>query len=252
MAAQRSRWVATLLGVLLPLTACTAARQAATPGLAERLERVHTIVLAPPRAEVFREFLDTETEVPEWSRDAERNLTAALLTHLERGGRFTVRALPADDPQAPGLPRGFKIESGSPPEKVSCLESPMPDLAERSGADALLLVRGRDGVYTHRWGSGLLGLFLIGLSPFLAPAPELAIGAGLVGGDSIRHTITGGSAEVVMCLVDPRTADTLWAASRKAKAIRDLRDPASTERLIGETLGELRAAGRAGSPPRPR
>lgn len=81
------------LVVLLLMNTCTTARHAA-PDLAERLERVRTIVLVPPKAGVLREFVGTETEVPEWPTDAERNLTVALTRHLEFEGRFAVRGAP--------------------------------------------------------------------------------------------------------------------------------------------------------------
>lgn len=242
------RCVAAVLVVPLLLIACTVARQAAIPEQAERLERVRTIALAPPRAEVFREFIGVETEVSEWSRDAERNLTAALVKQLELGGRFAVTVLPEDE-QAPALPSGFEIPGEARHESLNCLASPVPDLAERAGADALLLVRGKDHVYAHRWGSALVGLLMIGLTPFgiylglAANSPGAAVLVPFLGGESIRHTVTGGSAEVVMCLVEPRSGDVLWAARRRAKGTRDLRDPASAERLVEQTLGDLTRGG---------
>lgn len=219
--------------------------------LEARAKGIRTVVLLPPRAEVFQ--LDTggtSEKIDEWSAHANENIAAAIQTELQGRVGLLLKLLPEDSMREEAksnleethalfdaVNTSIILHTYSPPsppesifeEKIKdfdySLGSEVKDL--RIGeADSLILVRGVD----HIWTEGRKALQVFGVI--------LGIGAG-VGTGAVVIPVLGGGTTLNLALIDPHNGSILWYKPIAKGGGYDFRDPASVNSLVKELFKDF-------------
>lgn len=223
----------------------------AHPGLQNRAKMIQTVVVLPPRVDVFH--LDTggvREKIDDWSTQAKKNLTAAIQAELQGRAGLLVKSPPEESmPEEvksdleetytlfDTVNRTIILHTYSPPsppnqlfaEKIENFEYSLGREVQAlttGEAGNLLLVRGVD----HIWTEGRQALQLLGVI--------LGIGAGVATG-VVVIPVMGGGTGLSVALVDANTGSILWYNQEGRGGGYDLRDPASAAELVKELLKDF-------------
>ncbi len=220
----------------------------ASPQFEERLRSGLTVALVPSLVNVYQLPAGGQPElVDEWSEIARSNVDGAIRKQLQ-----SVRALtlPELDPKISEMVR-VEMEDARVLFRAVALSAavhtygypnilfetklkhfdytlgPLPQLAEASGADALLFVHAVDYISSEsRKALQTTGVLL-------------SVGLTVLGGAGPFVVPRGGPTVMWAALVDVRTGDLLWFNRHVSGGIHDLRDPASAEPFVADAVGPL-------------
>lgn len=224
------------------------------PQYEERLRAIKTVALVPPDVKVYQHGIGKDEFMDDWSETARKNLASSIAKRVSAEGRFVLKAF--DPNQSPASEQ--EIQNGQTLFKAVALSAlgpiykweetygqmspkkeqfeyslgPFPFITAAVEADALLFVYAEDHI-----SSGAQKALNVFWTIF-------AIGSAL-GGQPCTSCVEFGPTVLIMSLVDSRTADLLWFNWRRdVDGGYDLRDPASTEGLVGKVLAELKEEAR--------
>jgi len=232
-----------LLAVLLAsgtLAGCVSAARVLRPQAADRLPRVRTVSLAPPRVAVY-EAGPYPRLVTEWTESARTNLAGTLTRHFESAGPLIVQNLdvtrsPAAAQAVEALPLWSvgkygtiqTVAAGKP--ALSCVASPVPALAEAADGDAVLLTYAVESIKTPKvMAVGAVAGVVDPSNWLFLPLWLAADPKGWAG-----YFWGAGHTAVQFCLVDPRTAEVLWSQFEESYAGRVLQNPARVDSLVAD------------------
>ena len=218
--------------------------------LEEKVKTIKSVVLLPPRVEVYQ--LDaggTREEIEEWSNRARANIVAAVerefgektglpLRSIDEGGMSEDLMSNLEETEAlfDAVQASIMLHTYGP---LASLFEEKPDfdysLGEEvrplapEGEDALLLITAAD----HIWTEGRKALLTVGVLS--------AIGARFgLGGGGIP--VLAGGTEVSAALVDSKNGSILWFNYFAARRGYDLRDAESAAELVRDLLKDLQIA----------
>ena len=231
-----------LLASSVLLQACLPPAFRAHPTLAQRAATIKTVLVAPPKVEVFelgaggmREKMD------EWSDQGRKNVIAALEKSLANKGSLRLRQLDEES-----LPQEAKAEL----EQTSALFEAVndailrhtygagPELFEEKltnfdyslgpeiralhmeGVDALLFIRAVDHVSSQGRIAQQVALALVAAALGVVVVPQ------------------GGVTALSVAFVDANTGTILWHKFVRALG-HDLRDSGSANRIVNQVLADL-------------
>lgn len=237
-----------LLGILLSgllLIGCVSIPTfRAHPKLDLKMKTIKSVVVMPPKIDVYQLSTWEVKEIDEWSDEAEKNVMAAIYNELENKRDIIVQPLSEDilpihlessieETQAlfDAVSYSIVIHTYGPnnqrfSEKIAnfdySLGLEVKELAKQ--ADALFFIRGTENISTKgrvalKWMSAIFIPTKTGLYG-LYKSPDL-------GGTAVTMS---------MSLVDADTGEILWYNFRVSKEMHDLRDPSSASGLVKELL----------------
>lgn len=230
-----------LLAVILVsmfLAGCAVPTYRGHPQMQERLARTKTVVMLPPKVEVYQVSAGgIKEKIDEWCDIARNNVAAAVDSTIRGRGGLTVVPLSTGSSSSESVAVEevealFDAVSSSilwhtygPPEhvfqeKLSAFDYTMgPGLTQLAGkADALLLVRGVDNVSTGGRKALMTGAVVLGALVGVVPVS------------------TGGASSISMALVDPMSGDIIWYDAGGSGGVHDLRDGGSARSLVNQIL----------------
>lgn len=220
----------------------------ASPDLEEKAKTVKSLLLLPPRVEVYQ--LDaggTKEKIDEWSDQATGNIVAAV--EREFGERVGLLVKSIDEDTMPeelrsnmeetealfdAVQTSIILHAYGPStsvfeDKVKNFDYSLGDEVQAlalAGEDALLLINAAD----HIWTEGRKALLTFGVLS--------AIGAHLgLGGGGIP--ILAGGTEASAAIVDSRSGSILWFSRFAARKGYDLRDAESAAELVRDLFKDF-------------
>jgi hypothetical protein len=217
------------------------------------------VTLLPPDVQVYRRGLTESKVSDEWSQTARASITDALMVRFGQDERFILRQV--DPAQAEEdlvqVQYTFARIAERPAEHtqdgiVQCLLDPLPTLSAIGRVDAWLLVYARDRIKTTGRHVGEVaagvGVFAAGtvlaVGGLLTLSPPLFFsGAALAGGSQgavYYKALKPGENALAMCLVDSKTAETLWFDRRRFGSVYDLQNRDSAEALVTKLYERFR------------
>jgi hypothetical protein len=231
-----------LLVLALVLSGCVTlpAPYRAHPELGQRLPAAKTLALLPPDVKVYQLPAGGVPELmDDWSALGKKNAAEAIRKNLGEQGGYTVKEFTPDPTTDPKLVQTFE-EVRALVETVRAtvllhtynpmltLEDkrknfrysigPVPELADATGADALVFVTGVDHIST----AGRKALMVFGV---------------LVGAASGIYVVpAGGVSQLTIAVIEPRTGDLLWFNIAGAGGGSDLRNPEAVAPLTKTLL----------------
>lgn len=249
--------VSALLAIAF-LSGCATTPYRAHPQFEERLGAGLRVAVMPPDVKVYQITAgEVRERMDEWSETARTNVLAAINKRLTSGGAHTIRkfdpsvsaAAREEFEDAQSLFRAVALSAAlhaypTPAQLQTKTEhfdyslGPLPTLAQASEADALLFVQGLDHVST----SGRVARNVV--------VTILAVAATAASGVPLFLPSSGGGVTAIWAgLVDAQTGDVLWFNKHATAGAHDLRDPASAEAFVTDTLEGL-AKGLSADTPR--
>lgn len=239
----RIKILSLLLAGLLFAGCASVSPYRAHPSLEERGKVIKTVVVLPPRVEVFQLTAGgIKEKMDEWSAEAKKNVMTAIEGELTGRPGLLIKPLSEDS-----LPR--EVESDleetqalfdavnasiifhtyGPPEqlfsdKIKGFDYSLGQEVEGLRileADALLLVRGVDHISTEGRKALQTGAVLLGALVGVVVVPR------------------GGVAAVSIALVDAHSGSILWYNFKGSAGGHDLRDPTSAASLVKGLLKDF-------------
>jgi len=217
---------------------CTSVVHKIHPDFAQRLERIKSVTVLPPKVAVYSGY--TKTFLAEKSDTAHAQVADAIAQGFRVAERFTLRDVDLNqNPTAAeefNTLRPFSLEwDGAPP----CLPTPVLALREAVDADAILITRAlelnwADDPENSRIRSRLAAGLLLHPGTVVA-TPMLVIGT-LVSKRLRQALLSGGLAAVQVCLLNTRTGDELWSYLHELTGRDSLQDPVIVRSVVEEAF----------------
>jgi hypothetical protein len=224
--------ISLLPGVLL-LTACATSTSGSgtTPRATAQLQRVKTIAVLPPRVEIEQLAVGGGKEqIDEWATSGKNNLAAALTTELAKHTDLTVKMVSSASVSAAQQANleqtlalfnnvDISVRSGAGSPLSQSLGTEVRELAPQ--ADAVLVAHGHDHIASS--GRKVFQTTMTLLGPLV--------------GVIVRPNL--GVTTLSLALVDAHTGALLWYNSARSEGGYDLRDPASSTKLVERVFSDF-------------
>jgi hypothetical protein len=227
------RLLATLLITTLT-TACASGRASVSPESRAWASQITSIATIAVEVTVFSSSLFGGDEVRrDWSDTARTTLMHAIARHFGQDSRFVSQDWRPEDAETirPDLEQARQaieaLRATTPDRDAACLVAPAMALASAAGTDVVLLVYAKDSVMTRGSIAALvpLAIFAFPIMLFLSPLLEPAAHASRAQAPRIAPET------VALCLVRPRTGETLWFHT-ESLGFGNLLDVRDVDRLI--------------------
>ncbi len=229
----------------------------AVPDFQDRARAIKTVVLLPPRVEVFQvDAGGVKEKMDDWTAQAKKNIVDAVQEEIRSTGNMATKVLPdgsfSEEEKASleetealfdAVSTSVRLHTYDPQgegqylfkEKIKNFDYSLGPEVQRlpgQGSDSLLVVTAVD----HVWTGGRKALQAVGII--------LGLAAGAATHVAVVPVLGGGTA-LTVALVDAHSGSILWYDVAASGSGYDLRDAASASGLVKELFKDFPGSGSA-------